>query len=62
MESPTFRGYRGRKIVRQGRARKILGFKYKLKTNYRKRYGHRQYFTEIRIESINHDAEGTVTG
>ncbi|MGI6621180.1 MAG: 50S ribosomal protein L21 [Bacillota bacterium] len=49
------------KIVRQGRARKILGFKYKPKTNYRKRYGHRQYFTEIRIESINHDAEGTVT-
>ncbi|HHT85658.1 MAG: 50S ribosomal protein L21 [Bacillota bacterium] len=49
------------KIIRQGRARKILGFKYKPKTNYRRRYGHRQYFTEIRIESINQDAEGTVT-
>lgn len=49
------------KIVRQGRGRKILGFKYKPKTNYRRRYGHRQYFTEIRIEAINQNAEGTVS-
>ncbi len=39
-------------IVRQGKARKILVFKYKPKTNYRRRMGHRQCFTEVRIESI----------
>ncbi len=47
-------------IIRQGKAKKVLVFKYKPKTNYRKRYGHRQRFTEIRIESINQNAEDTV--
>lgn len=44
-------------IVRQGKERKILVFKYRAKTNYRKRYGHRQAFTEVKIESIETDAE-----
>ncbi len=48
-------------IIRQGKARKVLVFKFKAKTNYRKRYGHRQHFTEIRIESINQNAEDTVS-
>ncbi len=39
-------------ILRQSKARKILVFKYKSKANYRKRYGHRQPFTEVRIDSI----------
>jgi large subunit ribosomal protein L21 len=39
-------------ILRQGKARKILVFKYKSKTNYRRRYGHRQPYTEVRIDSI----------
>ncbi len=39
-------------IVRQGKARKILVFKYRAKTNYRRRIGHRQSFTEVRIDSI----------
>lgn len=39
-------------IIRQGKARKILVFKYKAKSNYRRRYGHRQSFTEVRIGSI----------
>ena len=39
-------------IVRHAKARKILVFKYRAKTNYRKRYGHRQHFTEVRIESV----------
>lgn len=40
------------KVVRQGRGRKIRIFKYKRRKGYRKRQGHRQYFTEIRIDRI----------
>jgi large subunit ribosomal protein L21 len=40
------------KILAQGKSRKILVFKYKPKKNYRKRYGHRQPYTEIQIEKI----------
>lgn len=49
------------KIIRQGRGRKIRGFKYKPKNNYRRRWGHRQNFTEIRIESIKQNGEGTAS-
>lgn len=45
-------------VLRQGRARKILVFKYRHKTNYRRRYGHRQPYTEVRIDSIEANAEG----
>lgn len=48
-------------IIRQGKSRKIVVFKYKAKTNYRKRRGHRQHFTEIRIESIDENAEDTAS-
>lgn len=40
------------KVLAQGKGRKILVFKYKPKKNYRKRYGHRQPYTEIQIEKI----------
>lgn len=40
------------KVVEQGKGPKIRGFKYKPKVNYRKRYGHRQPFTAVRIEAI----------
>ena len=39
-------------VLRQGRARKVLVFKKKPKSHYRKRAGHRQDFTEIRIKGI----------
>lgn len=39
-------------IVLQGRGKKINGFTYKPKKSIRKRYGHRQYLTELQIESI----------
>lgn len=39
-------------VLAHGRGRKVRGLKYKAKVNYRKRYGHRQPFTRIRIESI----------
>ncbi len=45
-------------VLRQGKARKILVFKYRAKSNYRRRYGHRQSYTEVRIDSIEANAEG----
>lgn len=40
------------KIEKQGRAKKILVIKYKPKSRYRRKQGHRQPFTEVTIESI----------
>lgn len=40
------------KVLRHGRGRKILVFKYKPKKNYRRRKGHRQDFSEVLIEKI----------
>lgn len=40
------------KVEAQGKAKKILVFKYKAKSNYRKRQGHRQPFTKVVIEKI----------
>jgi len=39
-------------VVSHGKGKKILVFKYKAKSNYRRRQGHRQPFTKIRIEKI----------
>ncbi|KGK87944.1 MULTISPECIES: 50S ribosomal protein L21 [Clostridium] len=41
------------KVVKQGKAKKILVFKYKRKKDYRKRQGHRQPYTMLQIEKIN---------
>ncbi|MGE5380330.1 MAG: 50S ribosomal protein L21 [Methylocystaceae bacterium] len=40
------------RVVEQGKAKKILIFKYKAKKNERKKQGHRQPFTRVRIEKI----------
>lgn len=40
------------KIIRQGKAKKIIVLKYKAKTRYKKRKGHRQFFTEVEITKI----------
>ena len=40
------------KVVAQGKGKKILVFKYKAKSNYRRRQGHRQPFTQVVIEKI----------
>lgn len=40
-------------VVKQGRERKIFIWKYIPKKRYRKRRGHRQYFTRLRIDSIS---------
>ena len=41
------------RVVRQGKGRKIEGFTYKAKKNQRRRFGHRQFFTELIVESIS---------
>ena len=40
------------KILKQGRHKKIIVFKYHSKTRYRKKKGHRQDYTEIQILDI----------
>ena len=40
------------KVLEQGKAKKILVFKYKAKSDYRRRQGHRQPFTKVVIEKI----------
>ncbi len=41
------------KVLAQDKAKKIIVFKYKSKKSERKKQGHRQPFTAIKIESIN---------
>ena len=40
-------------VVGHGRSRKIVVFKKKRRKNYRRKNGHRQHYTEIRITGIN---------
>ena len=40
-------------VVREGRAKKVIVYKYKRKTGYHKKNGHRQSFTQVKIEKIN---------
>jgi len=40
------------KILKQGRGEKIIIFKYKSKKRYKKKAGHRQPFTEVKIKDI----------
>jgi len=41
------------KIIRQGRDKKVLVFKYKRRKGYRRKRGHRQSFSLVRIEGID---------
>ena len=40
-------------VMDQGRARKIIIYKYKRKSGYHKKNGHRQAYTEVKIDKIN---------
>lgn len=39
-------------IVEQGKSKKIIVFKYKRRKRYRRKQGHRQQYTAIKIDSI----------
>jgi large subunit ribosomal protein L21 len=39
-------------IVEQGKSKKILVFKYKRRKRYRRKQGHRQLFTAVKIDAI----------
>ena len=41
------------KVVKNGKGKKIMVFKYKAKKNYRRRQGHRQPYTKVTIEKIH---------
>jgi large subunit ribosomal protein L21 len=41
------------KVTQQGRAKKVIVIHYKAKVRYHKKAGHRQPFTEVKIEKIN---------
>ena len=40
------------KILKQGKAKKVIAFKYKAKKRYKVKKGHRQPFTEVEITKI----------
>ncbi|MCR5271880.1 MAG: 50S ribosomal protein L21 [Lachnospiraceae bacterium] len=40
-------------VVKEGRAKKVIVYKYKRKTGYHKKNGHRQSYTQVKIEKIN---------
>ena len=39
-------------VTAQGKADKVIVYKYKRKSGYHKKNGHRQQYTELKIESI----------
>ena len=41
------------KVVAQGKAKKVIVYKYKAKKDYRRKQGHRQPYTKLVKESIN---------
>ena len=39
-------------VVEHGRRRKLIVFKYRAKQRYRRKAGHRQWYTRLRIDAI----------
>ena len=40
-------------VVGEGKGKKVIVYKYKRKTGYHKKNGHRQPYTQVKIEKIN---------
>lgn len=40
-------------VMDQGRGRKVIVYKYKRKSGYHKKKGHRQAYTQVKIDKIN---------
>ena len=43
----------GASVVSEGRGKKVIVYRYKRKSGYHKKNGHRQSYTEVKIEKIN---------
>lgn len=41
------------KVLEQGKAKKVVVYKYKAKKDYRRKQGHRQPYTKLVVEKIN---------
>ncbi len=51
--NPTIAGAKvTAKLIKNGRSKKIIVFKFKAKKNYRKKQGHRQPYSKVQIEKI----------
>ena len=40
-------------VIGDGKGKKVIVYKYKRKSGYHKKNGHRQQYTEVKIEKIN---------
>ena len=40
-------------VIEEGRGKKVIVYKYKRKTGYHKKNGHRQAYTKVKIDKIN---------
>ena len=40
-------------VVKEGKGKKVIVYKYKRKTGYHKKNGHRQQYTAVKINKIN---------
>jgi len=40
-------------VVKNGKAKKVIIYKYKAKKDYRKKQGHRQPYTKVKIDTIS---------
>jgi large subunit ribosomal protein L21 len=40
-------------VIKHGKGEKIIIFKHKRRKNYRRKTGHRQQYTEVRVNEIN---------
>ncbi len=59
---PTLEGASVRgEVVRHGRGDKVIVYKFKRRKNYRRKSGHRQDFTEVRINEIDLGGDLKVT-
>ena len=58
--NPTIAGARvTAEVIGDGRGKKIVVFKYKSKTRYRRKAGHRQAYTELKVTGISMRRRGT---
>ena len=39
-------------ILSEGKGKKVIVFKFKKRKNYRRKLGHRQYYTSVRVDEI----------